>query len=64
MMWSDDWSIGELKGVRIQPTPLEDRVEGEIDIGVFLDFIRSMLDWIPGQRKTAAELLEHPWLKP
>jgi serine/threonine protein kinase len=37
-------------------------IEGE-EKEVFLDFVRSMLRWVPEERKTATELLEHPWLK-
>ncbi len=29
---------------------------------MFLDFVRVMLAWRPEDRKTAAELLRHPWL--
>jgi hypothetical protein len=30
----------------------------------FLDFVvKNMLCWVPEHRKTAKELLEHPWLK-
>ena len=29
---------------------------------LFLQFIRSMLRWVPEERKTARELLEDPWL--
>lgn len=28
----------------------------------FLEFVRSMLQWLPEKRKTASELLEDPWL--
>ncbi|KAI9817056.1 MAG: hypothetical protein M1832_004774 [Thelocarpon impressellum] len=28
----------------------------------FLSFMRSMLTWLPEERKTAKELLEDPWL--
>ena len=30
---------------------------------LFLDFIRMMLQWLPENRKTAKELIEHPWLQ-
>lgn len=30
---------------------------------MFLEFIRSMLRWVPEERKRARELLEDPWLK-
>ncbi|KAL9117895.1 MAG: hypothetical protein Q9187_005561 [Circinaria calcarea] len=29
---------------------------------LFLQFMRSMLRWVPEERKTAKELLEDPWL--
>jgi serine/threonine-protein kinase SRPK3 len=29
---------------------------------VFLDLMRGMLQWRPEDRKTAKQLLEHPWL--
>ena len=54
---------GQWKGSSLQTIYLEDRLEGGTDIDVFLDFIRSMLDWVPEKRKTAAKLLKHPWLK-
>jgi hypothetical protein len=28
----------------------------------FLAFVRSMLRWVPEERKTARELLDDPWL--
>ena len=55
---------GQWKGLNIHSTRLEDRLEGGIDTDIFLDFIKSMLDWVPEKRKTAAELLKHPWLNP
>jgi len=41
---------------------LEVRLE-EPEKGAFLKFIRSMLTWLPEERKTARELLEDPWLQ-
>jgi serine/threonine protein kinase len=29
----------------------------------FLDFVRMMLHWLPEERKSARDLLEHPWLQ-
>lgn len=29
----------------------------------FLDFLRGMLQWRPGDRKTARELGQHAWLR-
>jgi serine/threonine-protein kinase SRPK3 len=36
-------------------------VEGERKVQ-FMQFMRCMLQWRPEDRKTAKELLEHPWL--
>ncbi|KAL4976286.1 kinase-like domain-containing protein [Aspergillus desertorum] len=40
---------------------LETRLTGE-EKELFLAFIRSMLKWMPEERKTAKQLLEHPFL--
>ncbi|TQB68065.1 hypothetical protein MPDQ_004055 [Monascus purpureus] len=40
---------------------LETRLVGE-EKELFLGFIRSMLKWMPEERKTAKQLLEHPFL--
>ncbi|KAK2764421.1 hypothetical protein FQN54_009115 [Arachnomyces sp. PD_36] len=48
----------------ITPTPLEhieENLEGR-DQELFLEFIRSMLQWVPEKRKSAGELLGDPWL--
>ncbi|KAI9687374.1 MAG: hypothetical protein M1822_002417 [Bathelium mastoideum] len=48
----------------IPPNKLDDmetRLHGE-DKRLFLQFIRSMLKWLPEERKTAKELLQDPWL--
>lgn len=50
---------------RIPFTTLEDlemRLDGS-EQKKFLRFIRSMLTWLPNERKTAKELLEDPWLQ-
>jgi len=39
----------------------EENLEGETK-KVFLLFIRSMLKWVPEERKSARELLDDPWL--
>jgi hypothetical protein len=31
--------------------------------GLFLNFVRKMLQWLPEDRKTAKELREDPWLQ-
>ena len=40
------------------PSSLEEK-EREL----FLSFVRQMLTWLPEERKTASELMEHPFLK-
>ena len=54
--------------VRSLPSPtfkliweLEENLSGE-EQQQFLDFIKSMLCWLPEERLSARELLEHPWL--
>lgn len=42
---------------------LEKRITGE-EKEVFLDFIKSMLKWLPEERSTAKELLQHPFMQP
>lgn len=37
-------------------------LEGE-EKRVFLDFAGGMLEWLPEKRKTAKELLEHPFFE-
>ena len=36
-------------------------LEGTKEKGQFLDFMRSMLRWLPEERRRPAELLSHPW---
>ncbi|KAK5110339.1 hypothetical protein LTR62_006047 [Meristemomyces frigidus] len=55
--WSSGLEIPE--GLNLADS--EENLEGEIK-EQFLDFVRSMLCWRPEDRKTAKELLEHPWL--
>ncbi|RDL42541.1 CMGC protein kinase [Venustampulla echinocandica] len=40
---------------------LETRLSGQ-EKALFIQFMRSMLKWLPGERKTARQLLEDPWL--
>lgn len=40
---------------------LEERLEGENKV-MFLNFMQSMLQWRPEDRKTAKELFDDPWL--
>lgn len=39
----------------------EYKLHGE-EKALFLEFMRSMLQRLPGKRKTAKELFVHPWL--
>lgn len=39
----------------------EENLSGQ-DKQQFLQFMRSMLQWVPEERKTAKELLDDPWL--
>ncbi|CAE6455250.1 unnamed protein product [Rhizoctonia solani] len=47
-----------------QPKALKERIDSlqKNDRPLFLDFLRSMLNWDPSKRKPAQELLVHPWL--
>jgi serine/threonine-protein kinase SRPK3 len=38
------------------------RFKGE-DKELFIDFTKKMICWLPGERWTAKQLLQHPWLK-
>ena len=49
-------------GADITPIALHDRLEGDVEL--FLDFLNSMLRWVPEERGTAATLLSHLWLNP
>lgn len=40
---------------------LEGNLQGK-DKELFLKSMKSMLQWVPENRKTASELLEDPWL--
>ena len=40
---------------------LEENLEGK-NKKLFTDFMMSMLQWVPEQRKTAKDLLRDPWL--
>ncbi|KAH3970344.1 hypothetical protein HBH98_002200 [Parastagonospora nodorum] len=55
---------GSSKSAHIHTISLEDRIsvlEGE-ERKLFLDFMRSMLRRRPEDRKSATELLKHPWI--
>jgi serine/threonine-protein kinase SRPK3 len=48
----------------ITALPLENRakhIEGDSKAEI-LDFLESMICWLPEERKSARQLLEHPWL--
>lgn len=51
--------IGIPEGLNLEE--LEENLEGE-NKALFLNFMRSMLQWRPEDRTTAKELLEDPWL--
>ena len=56
------WLAG--KHASVPSVALEDiatRLDGSNKI-LFLHFIRSMLRWLPEERKSAKELLQDPWL--
>ncbi|KAA8642452.1 uncharacterized protein ATNIH1004_011396 [Aspergillus tanneri] len=60
----------------LKPTCLERLVNGttkpflkpidmpEAEVPIFVDFIKGMLEIDPGSRKSAAELLQHEWIRP
>ena len=53
------------RGSEVPPISLEESenvLDGE-NKERFLKFIRSMLGWLPEQRKRASELLKDPWLE-
>lgn len=52
-------------GVTIPSLSLESSITTAFDgerKRLFLEFIKSMLQWLPEKRKTASELLRDPWL--
>ncbi|GIK04877.1 hypothetical protein Aspvir_008975 [Aspergillus viridinutans] len=57
----DEFRYNEL----IPPRSLEDTTPflEEKDREAFLSFVRNMLTWLPEKRKTARELMDHPFLK-
>ncbi|PLB48108.1 protein kinase [Aspergillus steynii IBT 23096] len=60
----------------LKPTSLERLVNGatkpflkpsdmpQVEVPIFVDFLRGMLEIDPGSRKSASELLQHEWLNP
>ncbi|OJD32243.1 protein kinase [Diplodia corticola] len=76
--WTSSWAqrkvagLAEVKMEAYPPHPLPVRSleklpcvleQDEKDRDDFVDFLRRTLTWQPQQRDTAAELLQHPWLK-
>ncbi len=52
------------RGVKVPSLSLESSealLEGR-NKKLFLNFVRSMLQWVPEERKTAKDLLSDPWL--
>lgn len=52
-------------GVAIPSLSLESSITTAFDgerKRLFLEFIKSMLQWLPEKRRTASELLQDPWL--
>lgn len=49
------------KGEPFKPHPLTQSLEGD-ESKEFLHFLTGMLRWVPEERKSARELLQHPWL--
>lgn len=52
-------------GVAIPSLSLDSSITTAFDAErkrLFLEFIKSMLQWLPEKRKTASELLRDPWL--
>ena len=59
----------------LKPTSLERLLNGttkpflksndmsDVEVPIFINFVRSMLTIDPARRKTAAELLQHEWLR-
>ncbi|PYI20349.1 kinase domain protein [Aspergillus violaceofuscus CBS 115571] len=63
-VFTDDGKWLGAGGVTVPATSLhevEENLTGE-NQQLFLDLIRSMLQWTPEKRKTAQELLDDPWL--
>ncbi|RMZ11506.1 hypothetical protein D0860_03379 [Hortaea werneckii] len=69
---ADIWSVGVMwknaRGVGVPPPEVmsleraETVLEGE-EKERFLSFVRSMLKWVPEERRSAEELLRDPWLE-
>ncbi|KAJ5772853.1 hypothetical protein N7457_007749 [Penicillium paradoxum] len=57
-----NWIHESCKVQKVALEDVENRLEGE-EKEMFLDLMKGMLQWRPEDRKTARELLEHPWLQ-
>ena len=51
------------KGEPVKPNPIGESFE-EKEVEGFLDLLKQMVRWVPEERKSAKELLKHPWLAP
>lgn len=61
--WLGNWIAAEhaeIKSISLEAPEM--CPEGEEKV-LFLKFLRSMLRWLPEERKTAKELLKDPWLQ-
>jgi hypothetical protein len=60
------YKLGHWKGdPPLSPITIEDfeeKLQGASKIA-FLKFLRSMLAWVPDERKSARDLLKDPWLQ-
>lgn len=64
--WHTDCIKDEFRHSKLIPSrSLEDTIPflEEKDRQAFLSFVRQMLTWLPEKRKTARELMDHPFLK-
>jgi serine/threonine protein kinase len=57
-VFQGNWKHGTIDAVR-----LEDRIEEGTASPEFFDFLRCALRWDPQERSSAAQLLEHAWLR-
>ena len=67
MSYSFTRDTGNLKGSDAAPHNFSfessvGKIGGE-DKRMFLEFVSRMLKWQPGDRSTAKDLLDHPWLR-
>lgn len=59
-------NLGEVRGLSPLSAPhfwqQEENLEGN-EQALFMDFIRSMLKWLPEDRPTAKQAMQHEWLR-